>query len=118
MTHKGTITLETDRLILRRFIINDLEPMFHNVWSSYDVWKWTNYEPMNSIDDVLYPNKIFTDKWFSKYDNQDYYNWAIQLKSTGEVICRVRGNWLNKIDKRISRLSLCMNWGRIGGDKE
>jgi len=51
MTHKGTVTLETERLILRRFVISDLEPMFHNVWSNYDVWKWTNYEPMNSIEE-------------------------------------------------------------------
>ena len=72
MTHKGTITLETERLILRRFIPSDLEPMFHNVWSNYNVWKWTNYEPMNSIDDVLKLNNIFTDKWFSKYEHPDY----------------------------------------------
>ena len=111
MTHKGTITLETERLVLRRFAPSDLEPMFRNVWSNYDVWKWTNYEPMNSIDDVLYLNKIFTDKWFAKYDNLDYYNWAIQLKSAGDVIGRVRGGWLNKMDERIGQIELAYELG-------
>ncbi|MCL2203731.1 MAG: GNAT family N-acetyltransferase [Defluviitaleaceae bacterium] len=111
MTHKGTVTLETEKLILRRFIISDLEPMFYNVWSNYNVLKWTNYEPMNSIEDVLYPNKIFTEKWFAKYDNLDYYNWAIQLKSTNGLIGRVRGGWLNKMDERIGQIELAYELG-------
>ena len=111
MTHKGTTTLETERLILRRFMLSDLEPMFHNVWSNYNVWKWTNYEPMNSIDDVLILNKIFTDKWFAKYEHSDYYNWAIQLKSSGEVIGRVRGDWGNRINERIGQIELAYELG-------
>ena len=111
MTHKGTITLETERLILRRFIPSDLEPMFHNVWSNYNVWKWTNYEPMNSIDDVLKLNNIFTDKWFSKYEHPDYYNWAIHLKSYDEVIGRVRGDWGNRFDERIGQIELAYELG-------
>jgi len=111
MTHKGTSALETKRLVLRRFVMSDLEPMFRNVWSNYDVWKWTNYEPMNSIEDVINLNKIFTDKWFAKYDNLDYYNWAIELKSTNEVIGRVRGSWLNKQDERIGQIELAYELG-------
>ena len=86
MTHKGTVALETERLILRRFTRSDVEPIFYNCWSDPEVWKWTNYEPMNSIDDVLTLNNIFTDYLFEKYEKPDYYNWAIQLKSSGEVI--------------------------------
>lgn len=37
MIHKGTVTLETERLILRRFIKDDLEPIFRNCWSDPDV---------------------------------------------------------------------------------
>ena len=61
MTHKGTVELETERLVLRRFAMSDLEPIFRNCWSDNDVLKWTNYEPMSSIDDVLILNNIFTD---------------------------------------------------------
>jgi len=109
MTHKGTTTLETNRLILRRFIISDLEPMFYNVWNNYDVWKWSMYEQMNSIDDVLKLNNIFTDFWFAKYDKPDFYNWAIQLKSSGEVIGRFRG--MNP-DDRVKQVELAYELGQ------
>ncbi|MDD4493646.1 MAG: GNAT family N-acetyltransferase [Eubacteriales bacterium] len=109
MTHKGTVTLETKRLILRRFTPDDLEPMFNNCWSEPDVWKWTNYEPMNSLDDVLILNNIFTDFWFKKYEKDDCYNWAIQLKATKEVIGRLRGMNLNE---RIQQVELTYELGR------
>jgi ribosomal-protein-alanine N-acetyltransferase len=118
MIHKGTVTLETERLILRRFIISDLEPMFYNVWSNFDVWKWTNYEPMNSIDDVLTLNNIFTDYWFAKYEKSDYYNWAMQLKSTGEVIGRVRGgdpeDRINRVNQIVLSYELGQKWWNQG----
>jgi ribosomal-protein-alanine N-acetyltransferase len=118
MLHKGTVTLETERLILRRFIISDLEPMFYNVWSNFDVWKWTNYEPMNSIDDVLTLNNIFTDYWFAKYEKSDYYSWAMQLKSTGEVIGRVRGgdpeDRINRVNQIVLSYELGQKWWNQG----
>ena len=91
MTHKGTVTLETERLVLRRFVIGDLEPTYYNCWNNPDVWKWSSYDPMNSIDDVLSPNNIFTDFWFAKYEKQNHYDWAIQIKETGNVVGRIRG---------------------------
>jgi len=91
LKHKGTVTLETDRLILRRFKKDDLKQIYHNCWSDPDVWKWSSYEPMDSIDDVFTLNNIFTDFWFAKYDKLDHYDWAMQLKSSGEVIGRLRG---------------------------
>ena len=111
MTHKGTVTLETERLILRRYIRSDLEPMFHNCWNNFDVWKWTAYEPMDSIEDVLTLNNIFTDYWFGKYRQSDFYNWAIQLKSSGEVIGRVRGASGSHLDERIGQIELAYELG-------
>ncbi|MDY4543698.1 MAG: hypothetical protein SPE00_00015 [Bacilli bacterium] len=35
MNHKGTTKLETNRLILRRFVIEDAKAMYEN-WSSED----------------------------------------------------------------------------------
>lgn len=53
MTHKGTVLLKTDRLILRCFAEDDLEQIYYNCWSEDDVWKWTNYAPMTCIEEVL-----------------------------------------------------------------
>lgn len=90
MTHKGTVTLETERLILRRFVPEDLEQIFYNCWSDYDVWKWTNYAPLNSIEDVIRAD-MFTEGWLGAYRHSKRYSWAIQLKETGEVIGRYSG---------------------------
>ena len=109
LKHKGTVILETDRLILRRFKTDDLEQIYHNCWSDPDVWKWTNYEPMDSIDEVCTLNNIFTDHWFARYEKLDWYSWAIQLKSSGEVIGRLSGI---KPDERISQIELAYELGQ------
>jgi ribosomal-protein-alanine N-acetyltransferase len=44
MTHKGTVTLETEELILRRFTIDDAE----SVWRNFAGDKQDDYgEPVN-----------------------------------------------------------------------
>ena len=88
MEHKGTVALETERLILRRFMREDLEPMFYNCWGDFDVWKWTNYAPLNSVEDVIKAD-MFTEGWLGAYRYPKRYSWAIQLKETGEVIGRL-----------------------------
>lgn len=40
MNHKGTVTLETERLILRRFTMDDAEAMFRNWASDPEVTKY------------------------------------------------------------------------------
>ena len=109
LKHKGTVTLETQRLILRRLKINDREQLYNNCWSAPEVWKWSSYEPMDSIDDVVTLNNIFTDFWFAKYEKLDYYDWAMQLKSSGEVIGRIRGI---KPDENISQIELAYELGQ------
>ena len=39
MKHRGTVKIETDRLILRRFDKKDLEQIYYNCWCEFDVWK-------------------------------------------------------------------------------
>ena len=90
MEHKGTVTLETERLILRRFKAADLEQIYYNCWQHYDVWKWTNYAPMNCLADVIDKANMFTPKWLS-YERKDRYSWAIALKDPGIVIGRMFG---------------------------
>lgn len=91
MNHPGTQRIETKRLILRRFTMDDLEPVYRNCWSDPEVWKWTNYAPMHSITDVSGAAGMFTERWLGAYDRPDRYSWAIQIKSTGKVIGRLFG---------------------------
>ncbi len=68
MVHKSTITLETEGLILRQLVMKDLEQIFINCWSDFEVWKWTNYKPMKCMDDVINIAEMFTDKWLGAYE--------------------------------------------------
>ena len=43
MNHKGTIKIETDRLILRRFTIDDAPDMFKNWASDPEVTKFLSW---------------------------------------------------------------------------
>ena len=82
LAHKGTVTLETERLILRRFTVDDAEAMYKNWASDPKVTKflmWDNH-----------PNVEFTREllagWVKEYDDERYYHWAIVLKESGEPI--------------------------------
>lgn len=109
MNHKGTVILETDRLILRRFVPEDLESIYKNCWSDYEVWKWTNYAPMRSVEDVRTNANMFTQAWFDAYDRPNRYSWAIELKETGDVIGRMFGM---HPDDAISQIELAYELGR------
>ena len=82
MTHKGTITLETDRLILRRFTINDVEAMFRNWASDPEVTKYLTW-PIHCDISV---SKEIIESWIPLYQKSDHYSWAIINKELGEPI--------------------------------
>ena len=77
MEHKGTVRLETPRLILRRFVRSDLEMMYQNCWRHKSVTQWTSYAPMDCLADVQSKAEMFTEKWLN-YDNPKRYSWAIE----------------------------------------
>jgi ribosomal-protein-alanine N-acetyltransferase len=83
MTHKGIVTLETERLILRRFTQEDAEPMFRNWCADADVTKFLMWKTHESIEET---RRVLHDVWLSKYDQPDFYQWAIEPKSLHEPI--------------------------------
>ena len=82
MTHKGTQTLETKRLILRRFTMADVPAMYRNWASEDDVTKYLTW-PTHTDQNVT--QAVLAD-WIVQYDKNDFYNWAIELKGLNEVI--------------------------------
>lgn len=91
MLHKGTVLLKGNVIVLRRFIAKDLIPIYENCWRYYDVWKWTNYKPMNTLDEVKTNANMFTENWLGAYKRDNRYNWAIIEKLSGQVIGRMFG---------------------------
>lgn len=82
MKHCGTNTLETSRLILRRFLLSDAENMFNNWANSENVTKFLIWPPYESVNGVREYIKYCIDE----YKKTDNYNWCIQLKENGEAI--------------------------------
>ena len=78
MRHCGTKRLETERLVLRKFIIEDAEAMFRNWASDSEVTKYLTWPAHDSVD----VTKMVLEDWIVKYSNQNFYQWAIALKES------------------------------------
>ena len=50
MKHLGTKTIETKRLILRKFTLNDAEVMYQNWASEPEVTKYLTWQPHESVE--------------------------------------------------------------------
>ncbi len=82
MQHKGTRELETERLRLRQFRIEDAEAMYRNWASDDEVTRYLTW-PTHSSSELT--ETVVMD-WVNHYSESNYYNWAIELKETKEVI--------------------------------
>ena len=79
LNHKGTKTIETDRLILRPFTMDAAPAMYRN-WASDDiVTKHLPWPPPPSVE----VTKMVLADWTASYAKDDYYQWAIVLKENG-----------------------------------
>lgn len=79
MRHCGTRVLETERLRLRRFVIEDAEAMYKNWASDPQVTQYLTW-PAHTSAEV---SKAVLEGWVSSYPHEDYYQWAIVLKERG-----------------------------------
>ena len=82
MNHKGTITLETERLVLRKFEVEDAGAMFRNWASDPEVTKYLTWPPHASVE----ASKSIISSWIHLYSHDNQYSWTIVLKELGEPI--------------------------------
>jgi ribosomal-protein-alanine N-acetyltransferase len=76
MRHKGTKKLETERLLLRPFAMEDAEGMYRNWANDPEVTKYLTW-PTHECMEV---SRLIIEDWISHYDELDYYQWAIVFK--------------------------------------
>lgn len=79
MKNCGTQRIETDRLILRRYKIEDADAMYKNWASDSEVTKFLTWQPHPSVD----VSRSIIEDWLKKYSDEKYYHWAIVLKDNG-----------------------------------
>lgn len=82
MQHKGTQTIETPRLLLRRFTLEDAQAMYTNWASDPEVTKYLIWPTHASVD----VSRWVLGDWVPQYEKPDYYQWAIVLKEINEPI--------------------------------
>ena len=82
LTHKGTVTIETPRLILRKARMEDAEPMFRNWANDAEVTKFLTWPAHGSIE----VSERVLASWVDCYQKDDYYQWMIVLKEINEPI--------------------------------
>jgi ribosomal-protein-alanine N-acetyltransferase len=113
MEHKGTKQLETKRLILRQFTIEDAPAMYKNWASDKEVTKylmWPAHEDVSVSESVL-------KEWTDNYSKESNYQWAIVFKEYGEEpIGSI--TVVNSIDETIKKahIGYCIGkkWWQLG----
>lgn len=84
MKDLGTKTLETKRLILRRFKKEDAEEIYNGFINQKDFLYYANKEKR-----TLQEEKESLERIDEKYNQRHYYNWLITLKDTKQIIGRI-----------------------------
>lgn len=85
LTHVGTMKIETERLILRKFEYKDNESVLE-YWAADEkvqlIYASSVYKTIEEVNGLL-------NKYINNYENNEYYRWAIILKETGECIGQI-----------------------------
>ena len=66
MKHSGTKRLETERLVLRRYVISDAPAMFNNWASDCEVTKFLMWQPHESVE----VSKSIIEDWLKQYGGE------------------------------------------------
>lgn len=98
----GTKSIETDRLILRKFKLSDANDMFNNWASDKRVTKYLSWKEHESLE--VSENLIRI--WVSEYGN-NIYNWAIELKEINQVIGSISIVNLDELNK-VCEIGYCI----------
>lgn len=94
MNNNGSVQLETDRLILRKFVIEDVEQSYLNWASDYEASKYFAFYPHKEKNDTERVIK----QWLNAYQSEENeYLWAIVEKSSNEVIGNINADAFYKV---------------------
>lgn len=95
LNHKGTQSIETERLILRKYKEEDASDMYNNWASDTEVTKHLSWSAHSSCE----VSKQLIGMWINGYNNKEHYHWAIEFKGTGEVIGNIDLLQINNKDE-------------------
>lgn len=103
VSHCGTQTIETDRLVLRKFKYEDNQNML-KYWISDPNIQFLYFEPIYSNYDEV---KKLLDEYISSYEDNDYYRWAIEEKDSSCCIGQI-AFFLMDVDNHFAEIEYCV----------
>jgi len=111
MEHLGTRKLETKRLILRQFAVDDAKFIFKNWANDDEVTKYLTWPSHKNINETI----SIREKWMKEYEKKDFYQWAIVLREINEPIGSISA--VKKDDDiKMVHIGYCIgkNWWNMG----
>lgn len=83
LTHQGTGTFSTSRLLLRRFTLDDAQAVYDSYTSDEKVSLRHNLDAHKSVEET----RAMLAEWIAEYSNQKYYHWVIEHENMviGEI---------------------------------
>jgi [ribosomal protein S5]-alanine N-acetyltransferase len=94
MIYLGTPNLETERLLLRRFVLEDAEDMFQ-YGSDPEVTKYLTWDTHQTIDD----STGFIKYTLDRYEKDETGDWGIVLKENNKFIGSCGFVWVEEKNK-------------------
>lgn len=110
MNKVGTQKIETQRMLLRRFNIEDADDMYSNWASDPEVTRYLTWPAHASVEVT---RNLLTD-WVTRYKDGGYFNWVMEYKETGKVIGNISVVKLNE-SIEAADMGYCMSrayWGK------
>lgn len=110
MQHIGTQPIETPRLRLRRFTMDDAQAMFLNWANDPQVTRFLTWQAHESVT----VTETIISSWIAEYENHDRYSWCMEWKETGEPIGSIGAVNRNERAGRVE-IGYCMSrrlWGQ------
>ena len=80
--HRGTQTIETERLVLRRFEADDAQAMYDHWASSDTVTRYLLWPTHPSVDE----SRRVLAEWIAAYASPEKYEWAIVPRELGQPV--------------------------------
>lgn len=103
LTHIGTQQIETERLILRRFLLSDDEAMLKHWIANKEMqalYVVPAYTTKDSVGELL-------SGYQDSYKDDDYYRWAIVLKENNECIGEI-AYWTMDSENHFGEIGYCI----------
>lgn len=110
LRHKGTQTIETPRLILRRAKMEDAEAMFRNWANDTEVTRYLTWPPHESIE----VTQSLLQSWVDRYQTDDYYQWMIVLRETNEPIGSIMASTMGRAQSAHIGYCIGKHWWHQG----